>query len=413
MDIPVTKSINAPNRLTYSTSQIVTPMISSKRMFRSFPDLRLEKSVDVLSMKRQKERASDRYIVPGNNDNDAGPTIGTPPGPGTCGENTKEAFYYIDQALERNPAMNLHVRYIRGMQVEEIVCVHTHSVVQAPRDHSRQTNHKVTNIHSLAFNMDLPHDMEDWEVPVSEIRDWTYTLGSPLIATSQIDLFGFGNVTAFRSRAMENPLSQREAMMLAYEGEVLNWRAHWGQNNHVAVTEHVTAWRSAITVAQSHVSPVHPFDSQKRLLAILNRLYVPHKAPDGAPTLDTSEYDQRFLLTFLGKPRYDDKKASKEQNIRWHRMRQDPHHKPKYWADSDFLHSKRDDETQHHHPSRDEPANSIYVNVTGRPIGVDDDDAKPTVSSASAPPPAPAIPSGLPHAVSFISRLDCIPNKLV
>ncbi len=83
--------------------------------------------------------------------------------------------------------------------------------------------------HLLASNMDLPRDMEDWEVPVSKIRDWTYALvsttvyskGSPLIATSQIDVFSSGNVTAFRNRVMETLWNEREAMMLAYEGEVL------------------------------------------------------------------------------------------------------------------------------------------------------------------------------------------------
>ncbi len=85
------------------------------------------------------------------------------------------------------------------------------------------------NTHLLASNIDLPRDMEDWEVPASEIWDWTYTLvsttvysrGSPLIATSQIDVFGFENVRMLRERALKNPLDQRGVMMLAYEGEVL------------------------------------------------------------------------------------------------------------------------------------------------------------------------------------------------
>ncbi len=71
--------------------------------------------------------------------------------------------------------------------------------------------------------------MEDWEVPVSEIRSWTYTLvsaiaymkGSPLIATSQIRVFGFEAVVAFRNRVIENPLDKRGALLLACEGEVL------------------------------------------------------------------------------------------------------------------------------------------------------------------------------------------------
>ncbi|PBK62453.1 hypothetical protein ARMSODRAFT_964143 [Armillaria solidipes] len=227
--------------------------------------------------------------------------------------------------------------------------------------------------------MDSPRDMEGWEVPVSEIRDYTYKLvstvaimeGSPLIATSQIDLFGFGNITAFRNRAMETPLNEREAMMLAYEGEVLvsesnslqNWRAHWEQNNRVAVTERVAAWKSEISVVQSHAPPVHPFDSEQRLLAILNNSpYIPPDIPDDAPTLDPREYDRWFLLTLLGKPRYDDKKASKERNIRWHRMRQDPHREPEDRVD--FLRSKRDNETQHHRAGRDEPTDYTYIHMS-------------------------------------------------
>ncbi len=71
--------------------------------------------------------------------------------------------------------------------------------------------------------------MEDCEVPVSEIRSWTYTLvsaiaytkGSPLIATSQIEIFGFETVVAFRDKAMESPLDERCVLLLACEGEVL------------------------------------------------------------------------------------------------------------------------------------------------------------------------------------------------
>ncbi|SJL13986.1 uncharacterized protein ARMOST_17438 [Armillaria ostoyae] len=209
--------------------------------------------------------------------------------------------------------------------------------------------------------------MEDWEVPVSEIRDYTYKL---------IDLFGFENVTAFRNRAMENPLNEREAMMLAYEGEVLN--------NHVAVTERVAAWKSEISVVQSHAPPVHPFDSEQRLLAILNNTpYVPPDIPDDAPTLDPREYDRWLLLTLLGKPRYDDKKASKERNIRWHHMRQDPHREPEDWAD--FLRSKRDNEVQHHRAGRDEPSDNIYVNMSPvSPSGL-----TTTMPSLSYPPPQP------------------------
>ncbi len=85
--------------------------------------------------------------------------------------------------------------------------------------------HKVTN----TSNITSPREMEGWEVPVSEIRSWTYTLactiaymkGSPLIATSQIGLFGYRNVMYFRDKAMENPLNKRAVLLLACEGEVL------------------------------------------------------------------------------------------------------------------------------------------------------------------------------------------------
>ncbi len=148
--------------------------------------------------------------------------------------------------------------------------MHTHSTVQAPRNDSRQTKrersvsgldirrrrtyfaivyqtsknktkaasglvicnydgHKVANTNFPPSNITLPCDMEDWEVPVSEICSWTYTLactiaymkGSSLIATLQIGLFGYRNVMYFRDKAMENPLNKRAVLLLACEGEVL------------------------------------------------------------------------------------------------------------------------------------------------------------------------------------------------
>ncbi|PBK62477.1 hypothetical protein ARMSODRAFT_980741 [Armillaria solidipes] len=225
--------------------------------------------------------------------------------------------------------------------------------------------------------------MEDREVPVSEIRDWTYKL--------------------LRERALETSLDQSDAMLLAYEGEVLNWRPHWEQNNHVAVTDRVTAWRSTIAVAQSHTLPVHPFDSEQPLLAILNnRPYVPPDALDNAPTLDTRD-DRWFLLT-LRKPRYDDKKKSRKRNIRRHYVRQDPHHEPEDWVD--FLRRKRDEEAQHHHASRDESANSIYVNMS--PVGPSG--LTTTMPSQSNRPPQPhhwhqayqaASPTSQPSTLAF------------
>ncbi|PBK90497.1 hypothetical protein ARMGADRAFT_1032504 [Armillaria gallica] len=178
-----------------------------------------------------------------------------------------------------------------------------------------------------------------------------------------------------------NLLNGQDAMLLVYKGEVL---LTGRQNNHVAVLDRVTTWRSTIIVPQSHAWPVNPFDSQNYLLAILNnRPYIPHEAPDGAPTLDTCEYDWWFLLTILGKPHYDDKKVSKERNIHWHRMCQDPHHELEDWAE--FLHRKKDDKAQHHRASHDEPANSIYVNMSpAGPSGL-----TTTMPSLSYPPPPP------------------------
>ncbi len=126
-----------------------------------------------------------------------------------------------------------------------------------------------------------------------------------------------------RERALETSLNGRDAMLLVYEGEVLVsalnsiiWRVHWEQNNHVAVTERVTAWRSEISVAQNYAPPVHPFDSEQRLLVIPNdRPYIAPDTPDDALALDTREYDRWFLFTLLGKPRYDNKKASKERDV--------------------------------------------------------------------------------------------------
>ncbi|KAK0433271.1 hypothetical protein EV421DRAFT_1741718 [Armillaria borealis] len=61
-------------------------------------------------------------------------------------------------------------------------------------------SYKVPNTNLLPSNITSPHEMEDWEVPVSEICNWTYTL---------IDLFGYGNVMSFRDKAMESPLNER------------------------------------------------------------------------------------------------------------------------------------------------------------------------------------------------------------
>lgn len=64
---------------------------------------------------------------------------------------------------------------------------------------------------------------------ISKIRDYAYTLvgttvyskGSPLIATSQIDMLGFGNVLMLRERSLGTVLNERNTMLLAYTEDVL------------------------------------------------------------------------------------------------------------------------------------------------------------------------------------------------
>ncbi|PBK90424.1 hypothetical protein ARMGADRAFT_1166856 [Armillaria gallica] len=196
-----------------------------------------------------------------------------------------------------------------------------------------------------------------------------YPRGEP-----SIDLFGLENVTASRNRTIETPLNERDAMMLAYEGK----------NNHVAVTESVTAWRSAVTVTGSHAPPVHPFHSEQRLLAIPNdRPYIPPDVLYDAPALDPREYGRWFLLTLLGKPRYDDK----ERNI------------------------QRDDEARYHRAGRDEPTKDIYNNMpSASPSGL-----TTMMPSQSYPTslPAPATPNGLSDVAAFDSRLRCWITGLV
>ncbi|KAK0435559.1 hypothetical protein EV421DRAFT_2022507 [Armillaria borealis] len=252
--------------------------------------------------------------------------------------------------------------------------------------------YKVTNTNLLPSNITSPREMEDWEVPVSEIRSWTYTL---------IEVFGFETVVAFRNRAIESPLDERGALLLACEGEVLR------QRNHAAVSDRVTAWRNNVAVVLSHAPPIHPFDSHRRVFSFLyDEPYTPGEAPDNAPTLDIREYDRWFLLTLLGKPRYDDRKASEEQKILWRLVHHDPHTEPDDWED--FLRSKRDDRIQHHRASRDEPKNTIDDNTASiSPSGVDDDDAKPVVPSASVTPPAASIPISISDVAASDSYLAC------
>ncbi|KAG7439683.1 uncharacterized protein BT62DRAFT_695296 [Guyanagaster necrorhizus] len=128
------------------------------------------------------------------------------------------------------------------------------------------------------------------------------------------------------------------------------------------VTEQVTAWRSNIDVVPSRTPLMHPFDSHRRMLSILNdRPYIPREAPHDAPPLDASEWDRRFLLTLLDKQRYDNRKAEEERELFWCIVTHNPLAEPNDWED--FVHSKKDDMTQHHRGSRDEPSNTIYNNT--------------------------------------------------
>ncbi|KAK0196256.1 hypothetical protein F5146DRAFT_1176549 [Armillaria mellea] len=207
--------------------------------------------------------------------------------------------------------------------------------------------------------MDSPHIFENWEVPGFEIWDYTYKL---------IDEIGFDNVRMMGGRELETSQDHRGAMVLVFQGEVLS--------EHLAIHERVTAWRGQISVAHSHTPPVHTFDSERPLLAKI----LPD-VPDDAPALDPTEYKRWLLDTLLGQQRRDDKKASRERNISWLYMRQDPCHEPEDCMD--FLRWKEDDEAQHHRVCRDAPNNNIYSNIPSvGPSGL-------TMTMPSPPNPPP------------------------
>ncbi len=93
-------------------------------------------------------------------------------------------------------------------------------------------------------------------------------------------------------------------------------------------------------------------------------------------------------------------------------MCQDPRHEPEDWAD--FLRRKRDNETQHQRDSRNDLTSAIY---SSQPIGVDDDDVKPVITSASASasPSARDASSTISNITTFASCLACrlVPDGLV
>ncbi len=141
-------------------------------------------------------------------------------------------------------------------------------------------------------------------------------------------------------------------------------------------------WRNNVAVVPSHTPPIHPFNLHRRVFAFLNdKPYTTGEVPDDPPTLDGREYDMWFVLILLGKPHYDDRKASEEQKILWCLMHHNPHSEPNDWGD--FLLSKRDERTQHHRASRDEPTNHIYNNMPSvSPLGF-----TTMMPSQSYPPP--------------------------
>ncbi|KAK0446966.1 uncharacterized protein EV420DRAFT_1714433 [Desarmillaria tabescens] len=170
--------------------------------------------------------------------------------------------------------------------------------------------------------------------------------------------------TSSRSEHAPPDLIQRSMVTndAACEGEVL--RTHWEWKNHSAIVVRVTACRNNIPIVPSHAPPIHPFDSHRSLLAILNnKPYVPGEIPKDAPTLRTGEYIRWFLLTLLGNFRYDDRKAWEEREVFWRRvqLQHDPHTEPDDWED--FMRSRRDEKTQNCRASRDRQTNTIYDNM--------------------------------------------------
>ncbi|KAK0481135.1 hypothetical protein EDD18DRAFT_1468249 [Armillaria luteobubalina] len=234
--------------------------------------------------------------------------------------------------------------------------------------------------------MDSPHDMDDWEILGSEILADTYEL---------VNEIGFDNVRMMWESALKTSLDHRGTIMLVYQGEVLD--------AHLAVTDRVNAWLSKVPVVRSRAPHVHAFDSERRLLAILNNTpHIPASAPDDAPTLDPGEYRRWLRDARLKGQRSKDKEASRERNVRWHQMRQDPHHDPEDWAD--FQRRKRDDKAQHHRAGRDEPINSIYGNMPS--VGPSGSTTTTPSRSKVSIPSTPAVPCGLSDATSFISCLQ-------
>ncbi|KAK0209504.1 hypothetical protein IW262DRAFT_1468758 [Armillaria fumosa] len=208
--------------------------------------------------------------------------------------------------------------------------------------------HKVTDTNFPPSNITAHREMDDWEVPVSEIRSWIYSL---------IEYWGFDTVVRFRNRALEGPLHERSVQLFACEREVLE--------NHAAANDHIRAWRNNVVVVPSYSPPIHPFDAHRHVFAFFNdEPYTPGEAPNDVPPLRAliHEYDRWFLLTLLRKFRYDDREASEGRNILWRLVHHDPYTEP--YDCEEFMRRKRDNRTQNHRASRDEPTKAIYDNTT-------------------------------------------------
>ncbi|KAK0446947.1 uncharacterized protein EV420DRAFT_1647841 [Desarmillaria tabescens] len=213
--------------------------------------------------------------------------------------------------------------------------------------------------------MDWPRELEEWEVTVSDIRDWTYMLKNVL---------GFRKVLTLEERALETLLNEKDVLLLA---EFLR--------NHSTVTDRVTVWRRNIAVVSpNHSPPKHPFDSHQCLLLILDaRPYIAGEVLGEMPTLDARKYIRSFLLGLLGKPRCDNRKTLEEREVLWHTIHRNLHTEPDDWGD--FMCNRKAKETQHRRVSRDEPTNTIYNNTaSASPSGL----TTTTSSQPYQPPPS-------------------------
>ncbi|KAK0476000.1 hypothetical protein EDD18DRAFT_1366667 [Armillaria luteobubalina] len=246
--------------------------------------------------------------------------------------------------------------------------------------------------------------MDDWEIPVSEIRSWIYSL---------IEYWGFDTVVAFRNRVMEGPSDEGGGQLLACERGVLE--------NHAAVSDHIRAWRNDVSVIPGHSPPIHPFNTHRRVFAFFDdKPYTPGEAPNKVPPLRAliHEYDRWFLLTLLRKFRYDDAKASERRNILWRLVHHDPYTEP--YDSEDFMHGKRINRTWNYCTSRDEPTNMIYDNtMPASPSGLMT--MMPSLSYSQPQPrqqlqaytPAPptlqpptlGLPAGYPHSFNGLALI--------